>query len=151
CAFVFFFQAEDGIRDFHVTGVQTCALPICVRGRRVGQEVPPALLAERRGALPRGAALRAQLRPAAAVPAGTARTGLARGTGGREAVAAARRGRRGRRWGYGTGHAVTAHLAPVVGTRLVSVRAGRHVGASPSPCPVGSDRISPTPRGQARL
>src|SRR5690606_40003098 len=24
-----FFQAEDGIRDFHVTGVQTCALPIC--------------------------------------------------------------------------------------------------------------------------
>src|SRR5690606_39464124 len=26
----FFFQAEDGIRDFHVTGVQTCALPICL-------------------------------------------------------------------------------------------------------------------------
>src|SRR5690606_40873608 len=26
--FPFFFQAEDGIRDFHVTGVQTCALPI---------------------------------------------------------------------------------------------------------------------------
>src|SRR5215510_8848022 len=26
--FVFFFQAEDGIRDGHVTGVQTCALPI---------------------------------------------------------------------------------------------------------------------------
>src|SRR5690606_9635212 len=25
-----FFQAEDGIRDFHVTGVQTCALPILV-------------------------------------------------------------------------------------------------------------------------
>src|SRR5690606_39367081 len=24
----FFLQAEDGIRDFHVTGVQTCALPI---------------------------------------------------------------------------------------------------------------------------
>src|SRR5690625_8018337 len=24
-----FFQAEDGIRDGHVTGVQTCALPIC--------------------------------------------------------------------------------------------------------------------------
>src|SRR5690606_39971824 len=24
----FFFTAEDGIRDFHVTGVQTCALPI---------------------------------------------------------------------------------------------------------------------------
>src|SRR5690606_40987021 len=28
CLFFFFFQAEDGIRDFHVTGVQTCALPI---------------------------------------------------------------------------------------------------------------------------
>src|SRR5690606_40523707 len=28
--FCFFFQAEDGIRDFHVTGVQTCALPICL-------------------------------------------------------------------------------------------------------------------------
>src|SRR5437870_7900224 len=27
--FFFFFQAEDGIRDGHVTGVQTCALPIC--------------------------------------------------------------------------------------------------------------------------
>src|SRR5215475_11275378 len=27
----FFFQAEDGIRDFHVTGVQTYALPICCR------------------------------------------------------------------------------------------------------------------------
>src|SRR5260221_10433365 len=26
---VFFFQAEDGIRDHCVTGVQTCALPIC--------------------------------------------------------------------------------------------------------------------------
>src|SRR5437879_12707656 len=25
----FFFQAEDGIRDTSVTGVQTCALPIC--------------------------------------------------------------------------------------------------------------------------
>src|SRR5690606_40713761 len=34
----FFFQAEDGIRDFHVTGVQTCALPI----------YPPPLLPRRR-------------------------------------------------------------------------------------------------------
>src|SRR5690606_41071810 len=25
---IFLFRAEDGIRDFHVTGVQTCALPI---------------------------------------------------------------------------------------------------------------------------
>src|SRR5690606_41202641 len=29
--FLFFFQAEDGIRAFHVTGVQTCALPIWSR------------------------------------------------------------------------------------------------------------------------
>src|SRR2546430_12033532 len=28
CATTFFFQAEDGIRDLTVTGVQTCALPI---------------------------------------------------------------------------------------------------------------------------
>src|SRR2546422_5454012 len=28
---IFFFQAEDGIRDVAVTGVQTCALPICSR------------------------------------------------------------------------------------------------------------------------
>ena len=26
----FFFQAEDGIRDYKVTGVQTCALPISI-------------------------------------------------------------------------------------------------------------------------
>src|ERR1019366_3706601 len=31
--FIFFFQAEDGIRDWSVTGVQTCALPICNDGR----------------------------------------------------------------------------------------------------------------------
>src|SRR6266496_4756578 len=31
----FFFQAEDGIRDLYVTGVQTCALPIC--GRRAAR------------------------------------------------------------------------------------------------------------------
>src|SRR2546430_11091933 len=32
--FFFFFQAEDGIRDLTVTGVQTCALPICTGSRR---------------------------------------------------------------------------------------------------------------------
>src|SRR6266446_8080187 len=30
--FFFFFQAEDGIRDYKVTGVQTCALPIWCAG-----------------------------------------------------------------------------------------------------------------------
>src|SRR2546426_4656234 len=56
CFIFFFFQAEDGIRDYKVTGVQTCALPISqaaahygaartrARGRRA------ALLAVRAGA-----------------------------------------------------------------------------------------------------
>src|SRR5207249_6550415 len=30
----FFFQAEDGIRDRNVTGVQTCALPISITSRK---------------------------------------------------------------------------------------------------------------------
>src|SRR5437667_8844299 len=34
--FFFFFQAEDGIRDRDVTGVQTCALPIFRGGARLG-------------------------------------------------------------------------------------------------------------------
>src|SRR5437660_6255636 len=41
CFFFFFFQAEDGIRDGHVTGVQTCALPIFrarVRGRQARRD-----------------------------------------------------------------------------------------------------------------
>src|SRR5437016_9165067 len=36
--FFFFFQAEDGIRDWSVTGVQTCALPISRRSGKVGSE-----------------------------------------------------------------------------------------------------------------
>src|SRR5690606_40206954 len=46
----FFFQAEDGIRDFHVTGVQTCALPILLlceppeRWRRPSESPPPGAL-----------------------------------------------------------------------------------------------------------
>src|SRR5256885_12932612 len=35
---VFFFQAEDGIRDYKVTGVQTCALPISSTSMSVGLE-----------------------------------------------------------------------------------------------------------------
>src|SRR2546426_756740 len=35
CCGVFFFQAEDGIRDYKVTGVQTCALPISVYFGRI--------------------------------------------------------------------------------------------------------------------
>src|SRR5262249_59194225 len=47
--FFFFFQAEDGIRDWSVTGVQTCALPILYGkatgntpdGRRAGEPFGP--------------------------------------------------------------------------------------------------------------
>src|SRR5437763_9659870 len=50
----FFFQAEDGIRDTSVTGVQTCALPIFRFGRRL-------LEAARRHELRRGAGRGRQL------------------------------------------------------------------------------------------
>src|SRR3712207_6999486 len=45
----FFFQAEDGIRDIGVTGVQTCALPIYwpARGQRSGGARRPSGLARR--------------------------------------------------------------------------------------------------------
>src|SRR5690606_39708634 len=42
---LFFFQAADGIRDFHVTGVQTCALPIFPRLEKYEQQL--ATLGER--------------------------------------------------------------------------------------------------------
>src|SRR5206468_4594536 len=54
--FFFFFQAEDGIRDLIVTGVQTCALPISAgarnrsSGRRSGAPVPRLPINGRRGA-----------------------------------------------------------------------------------------------------
>src|SRR5437762_9947527 len=38
---IFFFQAEDGIRDTSVTGVQTCALPIWLRRDVPGRLVRP--------------------------------------------------------------------------------------------------------------
>src|SRR5246127_1710301 len=48
-SWIFFFQAEDGIRYLTVTGVQTCALPICfVQRVEIGvsaQEITPALAA----------------------------------------------------------------------------------------------------------
>src|SRR3989441_1580967 len=47
----FFFQAEDGIRDKLVTGVQTCALPISCRPSRAWRAVggpPPCCLGLRR-------------------------------------------------------------------------------------------------------
>src|SRR5438046_6498351 len=47
---IFFFQAEDGIRDWSVTGVQTCALPIssvagCGGSARVPRRGGPAVTA----------------------------------------------------------------------------------------------------------
>src|SRR2546422_10309375 len=47
----FFFQAEDGIRDVAVTGVQTCALPILLRG--VAGRQARAALADTGGEAPR--------------------------------------------------------------------------------------------------
>src|SRR2546429_3097560 len=46
----FFFQAEDGIRDVAVTGVQTCALPIFVEGlaQRIADGDVPPFLADKR-------------------------------------------------------------------------------------------------------
>src|SRR5690606_40060131 len=51
---------EDGIRDFHVTGVQTCALPICLQaGRRLGAlDMPAGLLHQGRAAGGGAAAVR---------------------------------------------------------------------------------------------
>src|SRR2546429_4194315 len=49
CMF-FFFQAEDGIRDVAVTGVQTCALPIYVSQERVTSAI--AAIAGREAWLP---------------------------------------------------------------------------------------------------
>src|SRR5258707_10653365 len=40
----FFFQAEDGIRDIGVTGVQTCALPISAMLMATKAALPPSLL-----------------------------------------------------------------------------------------------------------
>src|SRR5256885_7335956 len=44
----FFFQAEDGIRDYKVTGVQTCALPICIGAQLAGLAAGDAVAARGR-------------------------------------------------------------------------------------------------------
>src|SRR5262249_59843243 len=68
----FFFQAEDGIRDWSVTGVQTCALPIWVRDVAGGERLrplpraPARALLRRRASRPRpGRRLRGAARRAA--------------------------------------------------------------------------------------
>src|SRR3989454_6148077 len=47
--FFFFFQAEDGIRDYKVTGVQTCAFPISAQGGVEGRQREVGGAAEARG------------------------------------------------------------------------------------------------------
>src|SRR5690606_39507861 len=47
----YFFKAEDGIRDFHVTGVQTCALPISVEFNIELQDLLEAEIPEERLAM----------------------------------------------------------------------------------------------------
>src|SRR5690606_21351312 len=55
----FFFQAEDGIRDFHVTGVQTCALPISERRPATKSSAAPSPRFFHRKRVSRAAASRA--------------------------------------------------------------------------------------------
>src|SRR6266478_5432062 len=62
--FFFFFQAEDGIRDLTVTGVQTCALPIFRRDLPRGQDpVTDEASVMSRVALPEETQVERQLRP----------------------------------------------------------------------------------------
>src|SRR5690349_25026163 len=53
----FFFQAEDGIRDLYVTGVQTCALPIFLSGVFFSATRFPAIIQPLVRALPLTAAI----------------------------------------------------------------------------------------------
>src|SRR2546430_10178739 len=82
--YFFFFQAEDGIRDLTVTGVQTCALPISASGaarprgpagpsRRprpltTSRPLPPGGPADAAGAALRRRSVRAEARPIAGPP-----------------------------------------------------------------------------------
>src|SRR5690606_41086375 len=78
-----FFQAEDGIRDFHVTGVQTCALPISFATRRDPEEAAgPGALAHPRTRPAGLRGIRAVRRP----PARSARASRLRRPGVRRAA-----------------------------------------------------------------
>src|SRR2546422_609647 len=67
--FFFFFKAEDGIRDVAVTGVQTCALPIC-QALQLGHERRIAARPPRRVAQGRARHPQQRTRPPAREPAG---------------------------------------------------------------------------------
>src|SRR2546427_1019565 len=81
--FFFFFQAEDGIRDLTVTGVQTCALPISAYARRSESDrrrsggAARALASRRQRCRPYGGPRRASHRAAGARAAHRRRRGFA--------------------------------------------------------------------------
>src|SRR5206468_5931681 len=70
--FLFFFQAEDGIRDLIVTGVQTCALPISatagVHAEHPSEPRPAPSVPRREGATPNATAPVAGATPTTAAP-----------------------------------------------------------------------------------
>src|SRR5690349_22658419 len=61
--FFFFFQAEDGIRDLYVTGVQTCALPILERERHTQRHPCDAVARRHAAEIPRLASSICRTRP----------------------------------------------------------------------------------------
>src|SRR5262249_57119478 len=75
---VFFFQAEDGIRDWSVTGVQTCALPISTAMSRA----PANPRKPRCGVLPSNTTSNARYGRSTAVSWGSVATRRARSRGG---------------------------------------------------------------------
>src|SRR6266496_4619710 len=123
--FFFFFQAEDGIRDLYVTGVQTCALPIS-RGAGARGSADPWRLLRRRCSLsqaseiarPRGRGERSLLcgRPPAGAPLRAADEARADGSRNRRgrARAAPRRVARayGRHQGTGRGALIRIGRGP---------------------------------------
>src|SRR5690606_40080720 len=79
-----FFQAEDGIRDFHVTGVQTCALPILAAPGMVyeiNEEVEFDVAIYKYGQLVQDAEIRYQVGPEMMEPAHTETMVLKSGKG----------------------------------------------------------------------
>src|SRR5260221_383584 len=89
---IFFFQAEEGIRDHCVTGVQTCALPISPARQRRGANSPPSPVRIRAAPLPRWRPRppRSHPRPTRAPPARSAASGsrVAPGSGPASTVSA---------------------------------------------------------------
>src|SRR5256884_2439307 len=150
----FFFQAEDGIRDVAVTGVQTCALPI-FRGAPEGHQSPGRRRARgarepaprrHRAARPHGApALDALRRDAVALECVGNGQGRPRGAGGRAAVLRGQ-GPEGslRPDGESSDRArdrrSAAHMAPAMRARALLVLAGVAAAAAPGAAQTGATR-----------